>query len=215
MQTDTKKATSHETALDVTGEQIGRVYAEAFLGAAETSGSADAAVGELEAVVAEVIDANPKFAEAVGSAFLSHEDRTGLIDRVLGGRVSPVVVNTLKVLSQHDRMPVLRTVAKQARGLFDQRAGRVPVQVTSAVELTPEMASNIEASLKQKLGGEPVLSLATDPELIGGLTIRVGDTIYDGSVRTVFDKARKAMIEDTVAKIEQNPESFLSSTTDD
>lgn len=210
MPSDIQQAKGYDTVLDVTEEQLGRVYATAFLGACESGGEADEAVSQLEAVVTEVLDAHPKFAEAVRSAFLSHEERVGLIDRVLGGKVLPVVLNTLKVLSQHNRSPLLRTMVTQARKMLDERAGRVPVQVTSAVELTPSLVDTVRSTLGTKLGVEPALRLSTDADLIGGFTVRVGDTVYDASLKTVFEKAKHAIIEDTISKIEQNPELFLS-----
>lgn len=209
METDTKKATGRDTVLDVSEEQIGRVYAEAFLGAATATGDAESTVEQLQAVVTEVLEVFPSFSEAVRSAFLSHEERTSLIQSVLGSRVSPVVLNTLKVLSQHNRMPILKTVAKQARQLFDEQNGRTAVEVVSAAELGADQLESIKQTLRAKLGAEPILESRTDPELIGGLTIRVGDTVFDGSVKTVFEKARQSMIERTVALIEQSPEGFV------
>ncbi|MEM6798872.1 MAG: ATP synthase F1 subunit delta [Planctomycetota bacterium] len=210
MATDASQTRGHDTVLDVTGEQLAKVYAQAFLDAAGGSMNAVDAVAELKAVVSEILDQFPQFGEAVQSAFLSSEERVALIDRVLGGRVDTVVLNTLKVMSGHNRLSLLRTVATQAQELFNRDNGLVHVDVTSAAPLTPELTGSLEATLREKLGIVPVLQPTVDPEMIAGLKLRVGDTVYDGSLKTIFGKARQSIVERAIEKIEKSPEHFLS-----
>lgn len=211
MAADQQQKSRHETVLDVDGEQLARVYAQAFLGAAgQGPDDAEPAVAELEAVVDEVIDQHPQFATAIESAFLSHDDRAGMIDRVLRGRVADVVLNTLKVMSSHGRAGLLRTMAREARTLLNEAKGLVAVEVTSAAPLTPELQSTLQSALGEKLGIVPVLSVGVDPELIAGIKLRVGDTVYDGSLRTVFAKARSSMVRRAIERIENSPERFLA-----
>lgn len=204
-----QETATHETVMDVTGEQLARVYAEAFLGAAEAVNYAAGAVDELEAFVAEMIRPYPKFALALESAFLSHEDRSGMLDRVAGGRLSPVVLNTLKVISQNDRMNLVGSVAKQARELFNRSSGRVPVEVTAAEPLSDALQQELADALRAKLSIEPVIETKADPELIAGLRIRVGDTVYDGSLQTALAKTRQVMVDQALQRIENAPDKFM------
>lgn len=194
-----------EPALDVTAEQIARTYAEGFLGAA---GGDAAAVEDLEAIQTEVMRAFPQFAEMMRSAFLDHEARVAMIDRVLGGRVAPTVVNLMKVLSGHGRMELAGEVSRQARKLFDKQNGREDVLVRLAHEADTGLLGEIENTIRAKTGVEPIIRVEIDPELVGGLEIRVGDTVFDGSVRTAFQKAHKAIVNQTVEAIESQPERF-------
>jgi len=196
---------SHETVLDVTAERIARTYAQGFLGAV---GYDAAAVEELEAVDAEVLRAHPGFAQAMASAFLDHETREGMIDRVLGGRVQPAVVNLLKVLSVHGRSNIVSQVARQARKALNHHLGRQRVLVRLAHEASPELMQEIEQTIREKTGIEPIVEVEIDPELVGGLEVRVGDTVYDGSVRTAFRVAHRAIVAETIQAIESNPRRF-------
>lgn len=212
METHSKQAHGHATVLDVNEEPVARVYAEGFLGAANQAGNAEVALEHLSAIVEEALDKFPRFGETLQSHFLSHDEREELIDRVFGGKVDAVVINTLKVMSKHNRLGLMRTMTQVAHDLFDKQQGRMPVEVTSASPLSDEVTKELADMVRTKLNVEPMLRTAVDPDLIAGLLIRVGDKVYDGSLRTVLAKTRQSIIDKTVAKIEQNPEHFLSSS---
>ncbi|QDV73545.1 ATP synthase F1 subunit delta [Botrimarina mediterranea] len=199
------RAPKHETVMDVTAERIARTYAQGFLGAA---GDDESVVADLEAVQAEVFAQHPQFAEAMRSAFVDHDVRVGMIDRVLGGRVAPVVVTLLKVLSDHDRMELVGEVARQARKLYEESNNRARVVIRLAHAVDDGLLKEIEDTIRQASGFEPIVSVEIDPDLVGGLEVRVGDKVYDGSVRTAFAKAHKAIVNQTVAAIESQPQRF-------
>ncbi len=202
---DATNNSTKEAHLDVIAEQIARTYASGFLGAVEYD---EAAVSDLEAVNAEVLRQHPQFAEAMRSAFVDHDVRVAMIDRVLGGRVVPAVVNLLKVLSNHGRMELAGEVARQARVLLDEKQGRANVVVRLAREADQSLLGEIEQTIRNKTGVDPIIQVEIDPELVGGLEIRVGDTVFDGSVRTAFSKAHKDIVNQTVDAIESQPERF-------
>lgn len=198
-------ASPNEPVLDVTAEQLARTYATGFLDAA---GDDAGAVDELEAVSAEVFGPHPVFREAMSSAFVEHDVRVTMIDKVVGGRVGPAVVNLLKVLSDHDRMMLVREVARQARVLVDERQGKAKVLVRLARPVDDGLMGEIEQTIRAKTGIDPIIEVEIDPELVGGLEVRVGDTVFDGSVRTAFRVAHKAIVDETVQAIESKPERF-------
>lgn len=203
---DGASTAKHETVMDVSAEQIARTYAQGFLGAAGTD--AAAAVGDLEAIRDEVFAKHPSFGEAMRSAFIGHPVRAEMIDRVLGSRVAPVVVNLLKVLSAHGRMVIVGEVARQARKLYDTTQNRAPVLVRLAHAAEPGLLAEIEQTVRAATGIEPIMTVEIDPSLVGGVEIRVGDTVFDGSVRTAFQKAHKEIVSKTVSAIESRPERF-------
>lgn len=195
----------NENDLDVGAEQLARTYAKGFLGATNNDAGA---VGDLEAVSAEVFGKHPQFGEAMRSAFIDHDARVAMIDRVLGGRVSPNVVNLLKVLSAHGRLEIVNEVADQARKLLDEQLGRAKVLVRLARPADDALLGEIEQTVRAKTGLDPIIQVEIDPELVGGLEVRVGDTVFDGSVRTAFRVAHKAIVNETVQAIESKPERF-------
>lgn len=212
MSHDPQLGPRHETVLDVTAEQIARTYAEAFLGAVDADPRRPEWVEDLEAVAEEIVGRHAEFAEALGSAFLSHEERCGLLERVVGGRVGEPVLNLLRVMSKHGRGDLIRPVARAVRKQHDHDLGRQRVEVVAAHQLTPEIQEEFRQVVRDRFGFEPVFSVTIDPSLVAGVVLRVGDTVYDGSVSNAFRKAQQAVTAQIVQQIEQGASRFVSET---
>jgi F-type H+-transporting ATPase subunit delta len=197
-----------EREADVAVEHIGAVYAEALLGAAEDAGLTDSVLAELDSLVADVLDPFPAFGEMLASGFISHEQKVGILDRTLGDQASPLVLNFLKVVSRHGRFDCLRVIHRQAHELYDRMRGRVRVQVSTATPLAGDLADRIADTVRSLLGGEPILEQTVDPDLIGGVVVRVGDTVFDGSVATQLENVRQRMIQRTAHEIQTRRDRF-------
>ena len=117
---------------DVGVEHIADVYAKALLDAAERAGQTAAVIEEFDAVMADVIDRFPKLEAVLDSILVSPEEKAALIDKMLGGRVSPVLVNFLKVVARHGRLDCLRAIHCQTHALYDKLRRRIPVRLTTA-----------------------------------------------------------------------------------
>ncbi len=197
-----------EIDADVGIEQISDVYAQAFLGAAEDTGQADALVAEFDSLVADVLAPFPAFAAVLASAQVSHEEKVGILDRVLGGQASPLLLNFLKVLSRHGRLDCLHAIGRHMRQHFERMRGRVHVRLATAQPISDELAQRIAERLKGVIHGEPVLQRMVDENLIGGAVMRVGDTIYDGSIATQLENMRQQMIDRSVHEIQSRRDRF-------
>jgi F-type H+-transporting ATPase subunit delta len=125
--------------------------------------------------------------------------------------VSPLVLDFLKVLSRHDRLDVARAVGRETQKLHDELRGRVRVELRTATPLDDGLSRTIEASLRRILPGEPVVEPAVDPELIGGIMLRVGDTVYDGSVARQLRQVREQMINRSIHEIQSRRDRFRHS----
>jgi F-type H+-transporting ATPase subunit delta len=202
----------HETVMDVTVEQLARVYAKAFIGAAGKPADAGAYVEELQSVVDEALDRFPKFEQVLQSSLVSSEQKEDLLGRIFGKTGSPVVVNFLKVLSRHGRLVLLRSVARQAEKLQKERSGLTDVDVRVAKELDDDIENEIQTRVRNALGTKPILNISVDPSLIAGIVVRVGDRIFDGSLKTRLEQARHGMIARATEQIETNPDRFLSAS---
>jgi len=187
---------------------IADVYAEALLGAADAAGQTAAVLEELDSLVADVLDAYPDLERVLASGVISHEERSGILDRVLGGQMSPLLLNFLKVVSRHGRMNLVRAMAAQARVLYRQKLGQVAVEVATAAPLEAAAAQRLSDALRPVVGGQPVLHERVDPSLIGGLVVRVGDTIYDASVARQLAAMRQQMIDRSVHEIQSRRDRF-------
>jgi len=193
---------------DVGREKIGEIYARALLGAVEKAGVAVAVLDELDAIVSEVFAQFPKLETVLGSLLVSHEEKTAVLDRVFAGRVSPLLLNFLKVVSRHGRLDCLRAIRQEARRLFEEMEGSVRVRMTTAVAVDPGQVERIAAALGASLGRRPILETVVDPALIGGAVLRIGDTVYDGSVANQLQTIRQQMIARSVHEIQSRRDRF-------
>ena len=205
-----ENAAQRDTVMDVTEEQIARVYGQAYMGVIDKASNTAELVEELESLVGDVLGKFPQLEEALGSALVSHEEKEGLLDKILRGKASDQLLNFLKVMSAHGRLGILRSVARAVHRLHNEQSGRVEVDLSVAQKLDDKLQQEITATLKQALDAEPELSIHIDPALIAGFVVKVGDTVYDGSIRTRFEQARKAMVARAIEQIETRPETFFN-----
>lgn len=212
MSSDARTAHQLDTQhFDPGQQQIGAVYAQALLGAAESAGTTDAVLEELDSFVSEVLDRYPDFEAVLSSRMVSHEDKVAILDRTVKPQASELFLNFLKVLSERGRLNALRPIRRAARELHDQMRGRVRVNVSTATELGDEAASKIAEKLRGLLGQEPTLQRRTDPNLIGGVVLRIGDTLYDGSIAARLEQLRQQMIQRSVHEIQMGRDRFSDS----
>jgi F-type H+-transporting ATPase subunit delta len=201
---------SQDTVFDVDAERLGSVYAEAALDAAGGDGEQESLVRELESLVEDLLDRDPRLEQLFGSALISEDDKSAMLDRLFAGRASNVTLNTLKVMARHNRLALIRDVARVARQLWMKRSGRVPVSLESANPLDPALEQEILAAFGKALGKDPVVTSRVNPELIAGFVLRVGDRVYDASVRTRLEHMRQGMVHRAVDAIQRTPQRFFS-----
>jgi len=193
---------------DVGVEHIAEVYARALIGAADNAGVLDEAVDELEHLVDDVLVPNPQLEAILGSELVSHEEKSGVIDRLLAGRVSALTVHFLKVVGRHGRLGCLRAIRRQARRLLDQRRGRLRIELRSAAPLDAATIARVTEQLRAATRREPVLIHRVDPTLIGGAVLRIGDTVYDGSVARQLQSMRQRIIDRSAHEIQSRRDRF-------
>lgn len=208
------QAAAAQLHVDVGMQHIGSVYAEAILDAAEAAGQTEALLDEFDVLVSGVLDPYPALEEILGSALVSHEEKLGILDRVFHKTLSPLLLNSLKVISRHDRLDCLRAIHAQLHVLYDRLRGRIPVRLSTAAPIDDALAAQITENLRRLLGGQPILSRGVDPALIGGAVVRVGDTVYDGSVAAQLENVRKQMIDRSVHEIQSRRDRFRNPAGD-
>jgi len=186
---------------------IARVYAQAWLGAIPP-GQAQDLLEEFQSFLEDVLAPNPEFARLLTSGVAGRDDKLRLIDRVLAGRASPLFANFLKVLARHERLDLLPVIFRQATLLHEKATGRGRVQVTTALPLGAEQLRAIEQRLSEQLPFAPIIEQAIDPGLIGGMRIRIGDTVYDGSLRLRLRQLRERVRERSLHEIQSGRNRF-------
>ena len=197
-----------EIGADVGVEKVATLYAEAFLAAAEKAGETDSAVETLVSLVDDVVCQFPEFQQLLGSILISHDEKNTVLDRVFGDNAPPLVLDFLKVLSKHGRLDCLAAVRKAAEKLWDQKQGRVAVELTTPVPVDEATALDIAQGLSKKLNARSTITRKVDPRIIGGAILRVGDTVYDNSVAAQLQLIRKRMINRSVHEIQSGRNRF-------
>lgn len=197
--------------IDVAAQGIADAYAKALLEATEKAGRSEAVIAELDSWVDDVLDGNPKLDRLFASPVVETEEKFALIDRALAN-AEPLFLNFLKVLASHERLDIIRTVRIEAHRILDKLRGRIEANVVSAVPMDPKQSAALKARLQTLLGGNVVLVEAVDPSLIGGLIVRVGDRVLDGSLANSLARLKEQLINRSVHEIQRRRDSFSSPT---
>jgi F-type H+-transporting ATPase subunit delta len=198
----------------VSGEtvELARPYALALVNAAEKEGRIEPVLDELDQIENDVLKVFPRFASLLGSARVSTAHKDRILTDLFEKRASSVVLRFLRVLNRHERLGLLAVVAREARTIWDQRNKRIPVQVRTAVSLDEKQLQTLRDRLAVLTGATPVLSVSTDPGLIGGLVVQVGDHRYDASVKSRLEQLRQRLIEGKMHEIQSRRDQFSHST---
>ncbi|MDR3234167.1 MAG: ATP synthase F1 subunit delta [Planctomycetaceae bacterium] len=194
---------------DINAEKIAEVYAQAYLNAVTGDGqSTEDAVNEFASFIG-LLQSQKKFADVLSSSMVSNEEKTALLEKVFVGQITPLFWNFLQTVAKRSRLDIIFSIFLQVQSLFDQQSKRIPVVITAAAELDEPLLNSLTEKLRRVLGGEPIIKTVIDPSVIGGLVIRVGDTVYDASIQTQLELVRRQMIERSAQEIQSRRESYI------
>ena len=188
-------------------QAIARVYADSLLHAAETVG-VEQVLEEYESFLDNVLEPNPELEKLLNSVLLGRDEKLGLIDRVIAPRASELFTNFLRVLARHDRLDLLRLILSESRRRYEIQMGRGRVQLISAMDLPPQAQEKIRQRLDDVLPFSPILETEIDPSLIGGIVIRVGDRVYDSSIKLRMKQLRSRLRQRSVNEIQSGRDRF-------
>ncbi|MFN9606234.1 MAG: ATP synthase F1 subunit delta [Planctomycetota bacterium] len=187
-----EQSTKIPTVFDSEEQQVGEVYARALL-ASVPSQDADAIVDEFESLVRDVLDRNHKLETILANPKMPVESKWELLDRVFAGRMSVKLLTFMKVVARRHRLNAIRAIQRAATRLRDETAGRIQVQVTVPQPLNDGERSSLVERLKTVFKKDVRMDISVDPSILGGLVIRVGDTVFDGSINGQLQSLRKTV----------------------
>lgn len=160
---------------------VSLIYAAALVEMADEAGELDA-VAEETAQLGELLAANADLANLLTNRILSTDERAGVIDRLFQGKVTDLLYRFLQVVNRKHRMAELPGIVNAFGKLFAERRGVLEIDAYVAQELDEEKLNRIAARIGEALGKQVVPHQHVDPALIGGLKLRIGDRLLDGSV---------------------------------
>jgi F-type H+-transporting ATPase subunit delta len=198
------------TVFDSDQQQLGDVYARALLAFAADAGNVDQLVDELGEVV-EAINGVAGLRDALESPRVGVESKVDLLDKAFAGKVEKGLLHFLKVVGNKGRFDCLGAIASSAKTLRDEMSGRVQAVVTSASPMDSEAVGRITDQLSKTLGKDVSLQVLVDPEILGGIVVRVGDTVYDGSVVNQLSQVRARAVKRASDAIREKLDRFTTS----
>jgi len=194
---------------DPSSKAVARVYAVAYLDAAASAGEQNP-VEEIASFEADVLNRQPAFQELLSSKAVGADEKAALLDRTIVPVASPFFGNFLKVLARHDRLDLIPYIAEEVRVEHERRTNHKRVEVTSALPLTEPQLQEITDRLRSEMKFEPIVRSSVDPSLLGGVIIRIGDTVYDSSLRTRIGVLRNRLRERYLNEIQSGRNRFSS-----
>jgi ATP synthase F1 delta subunit len=139
---------------------------------------------------ADALDQNQEMQVFFFSPYFSTPEKEEGLDKVVTG-VDPLLQNFLKLLIEKSRMPAVFRVRRSLDELWQRENRLLPVEVTSAIELDKQTVEQIGDRIGEETGQKIELSERVEPDILGGLIVRVGNSIIDASIRARLDQLRK------------------------
>jgi F-type H+-transporting ATPase subunit delta len=174
-------------------ESIARNYADALLSLARKANAATE-WGELINAVASAVEENLTLRRFLAAPQVSAADKNAVLGKGLAGKAPPLFVKFLQKLVSNRRQTLIPEVATEYGNLLDAAEGRVHARVTVARTMSDADTQAITAQLSKALRKIVVPHVAVNPAILGGVIVRVGDTVMDGSVRRRLGVLRARMV---------------------
>ena len=170
-------------------EEIAQVYARSLFEVAEEAGKLDD-VREQLGQVADALASDRDLQVFFFSPYFSTQEKSEGLDKAVTG-AEEIFVNFLKLLIEKHRMPALLRIRRAYDSLWEDYNKLLPVQITSAVELDKQVVKHIGDQISEQTGRKVELSATVEPDILGGIVVRVGNQILDASIRRRLELLRK------------------------
>jgi ATP synthase F1 delta subunit len=170
-------------------EEIATVYARSLFEVAKEQDKLDTVRDEI-GEFADALNGSRELQMFLFSPYFSTQEKSDGLDRAVSG-ADETVTNFLELLVEKHRMPVIFRIRAELDQLWEEENKRLPVQVTSAVELSEETVKQIGDKIAQQTDRKVDLSSRVDPDILGGIIVRVGNSVLDASIRNRLENFRK------------------------
>jgi F-type H+-transporting ATPase subunit delta len=170
-------------------EEIAEVYARALFEVARDSGELERVHDEL-GEFAEALDTDRNLQVFLFSPYFSSEEKKDGVRRIVSD-ADERFVNFLELLAERHRMPALFRIRRDFDSLWAEENKLLPVTVTSATELDEGLVEEIGKRIEEQTGRRVELSSNVDPDVLGGLMVRVGNMVLDATIRNRLEQLRK------------------------
>lgn len=169
---------------------ISRRYARALMAIGVEEDSFEA-MGQQLGAFARAMSTSDELSETLSNPAFPRADRWNIVEAILTHiSASKTVKNFFALLLDRERLAALPGISRELDRMIDERLGRIEAEVVSAQPLSKAQVSELTKTLEAMSGKKVELSRREDPDLLGGVVTKLGDFVYDGSLRTQLARMR-------------------------
>ncbi len=172
-------------------EEIAQVYARSLFEVAKEKEELDTVRDQLNEF-AQAMNDNRELQMFFFSPYFSTEEKKDGLKKTVQD-AEPVFMNFLEALVERHRMPAIFRIRARYEELWDEENQLLPVQVTSAIELDESIVKDIGNRIGEQTGRKVELSSKVDPDIIGGIVLRVGNSVLDASIRSRLNQLKRSV----------------------
>jgi F-type H+-transporting ATPase subunit delta len=169
---------------------LARGYAQALFQVARAEGALEAVEDELFRF-ARIVENETRLRESLTDVGLPPEQRVKMVQELLGPKASPHTTNIISFLVQQGRARELSKIIDSLVELAAEERNKAVAEVRSAVPLDGDTRDKLKDAIARATGKQVELKVLVDPAVVGGLLVRVGDQVFDGTVRRRLQMARE------------------------
>ncbi len=170
---------------------IARPYAQAVFELAKETGRFEDWSNQLE-MLSEIAE-HPDFNALVSDPRITREQVLSVVLEITGEHLDEQAQNFVKILSHYRRLSALPLIARQFESLRAEDEGVIEAELEAAYELDSEQQAQLIEALQQRMGRKVRLTSQINKDLIGGVVVRTGDWVIDGSIRARLDKLASSL----------------------
>ncbi len=192
-------------------DALANIYARSLFDLAEAAGGADkiAEVADELEQICEIARSDRMFREFLVSPIIDRSRRRDSLGRMLNDRVTDLTLRFMLVLNHKGRLGSLESINTAFDHIVQQSLGRIEVDLFTPGPLGDEQRDVIGRQIKDAIGKTPVLHAYTDPDMLGGLKLRIGDQLIDGSVATKLKRLKHNLASSGSARVRERLDQIL------
>ena len=177
----------------MTNETIARSYAVTLFELARRQDGLESFAEGMDTVIG-LVDQNPSFRVFLETPRIADREKKELLKKVFGNVLPRPLLNFLQITVDKRRQRLLGLMTEEFHALLDEHHGRTHVTVTVARELDPQTLQELSGKLSALLGREAIPHVRVKPAVLGGVHLKTGDTVYDGTLRRRIKQLRKQLV---------------------
>jgi len=199
----------NKPVFDTDQQYLGNVYGKALMGLADKAGTVDQMVEQLDSFV-DVLGQIPSLRYALESPRVGFAEKEAIINKAIQGKASPDFLNFVKVVCRKGRADCFAAIRDAVQSMHDELSSRIRATMITAVPVDDGTRQKVADQMSKILGKQVSMTTQVDPNIIGGLVVRIGDTVYDGSVTNQLNQIRATAVGRANQQIRQALSRFAS-----